>query len=464
MANRLLIIGLDCLGDTVLRLPDMDHFPTLTSLARKGMSGTLRSTIPPITVPAWTSMFASRDPGELGIYGFRNRDRSDYSAMSRADSRSVLYPRLWDYVTAAGNSSIVVGVPQTYPPPHLKGVLISGFDTPAEIEDAVYPASYAGVVRRVAADYAFDVEEFRNAERNEIRRKIETMTSARFAVMRELMGSEPWRLAVFCEIGVDRMHHCFWSDHDNLHPLHDPESLHRDAIAAYYKLLDREIAQLVRMIDPDDYVMVVSDHGAKTMLGGFCINEWLIANGWLVLKDIPNGVSELSPSMIDWNKTKAWAHGGYYARIFLNEKSREPKGIVPPEQREAILHSLIEQLSCVTIADGRVIKNEIVQPEKIYRKVRGFAPDLMVFFDDLHMRSIGSVGHGSISIVGNDTGLDHANHSYEGVYVLAGPNVASARSNAEIYDVLPTALVALKLKVPADLKGSSLIVSHSQIS
>ena len=53
------------------------------------MWGPLRSVDPPITVPAWSCMMTGRDPGELGIYGFRNRADHGYDSLAVADSRSV---------------------------------------------------------------------------------------------------------------------------------------------------------------------------------------------------------------------------------------------------------------------------------------------------------------------------------------------------------------------------------------
>ena len=34
-------------------------------------------------------------------------------------------------------------------------------------------------------------------------------------------------------------------------------------------------------------MLVVSDHGAKRMDGGICVNEWLLANGYLTLAEKP---------------------------------------------------------------------------------------------------------------------------------------------------------------------------------
>ena len=33
---------------------------------------------------------------------------------------------------------------------------------------------------------------------------------------------------------------------------------------------------------------------------------------------------------VDWDNTLAWGSGGYYARLFLNVKGREPDGVIDP--------------------------------------------------------------------------------------------------------------------------------------
>src|SRR5690606_15438190 len=102
----------------------------LSSLMDSGTWGILKSSIPCITVPAWSSMTSSRDPGVLGIYGFRNRAAYDYESLSVADGRAVKEKRIWDYVGEAGKQSLVLNVPQTYPVKPIQGHLVSGFLTP----------------------------------------------------------------------------------------------------------------------------------------------------------------------------------------------------------------------------------------------------------------------------------------------------------------------------------------------
>ena len=69
-----------------------------------GTWGPLRSVDPPITVPAWSCMLTGRDPGEPGIYGFRNRSEYDYRSMVVADSGAVDVDRVWDHSRAPGST------------------------------------------------------------------------------------------------------------------------------------------------------------------------------------------------------------------------------------------------------------------------------------------------------------------------------------------------------------------------
>jgi hypothetical protein len=57
------------------------------------------------------------------------------------------------------------------------------------------------------------------------------------------------------------------------------------------------------------------DHGAQPPDGGFCINEWLVDEGLLALREYPDEVRSLDECEIDWGKTKVWGEGGYYAGL-----------------------------------------------------------------------------------------------------------------------------------------------------
>ncbi|MEH1015940.1 alkaline phosphatase family protein [Micromonospora sp. CPCC 206060] len=440
--------------------PPMDALmPTVAAVARDGVGGVLRSTLPPITVPAWTSMLTGRDPGELGVYGFRNRRSYGYDDLVMATSEGVRFPRLWDRLTRAGRPSVVVGVPQTSPPPAVDGVLVCGFEGPvAGGGTFTHPPEFADEVANVVGEYLFDVPEFRSAGLDDVLATAYRMTERRFTLMRHLVTTRDWDLAMIHEIGPDRMHHCFWRYHDPLHPGHQPDSPYRTAISDYYRFLDERVAELIEAVGPDTAVLVASDHGATAMHGGVCVNEILRAAGLLTLHSEPPGPMPLSRDMIDWSRTRVWGEGGYYARIFFNVADREPQGIVPRDQVSALTEQVRALLSRTDLGEPGVLHNQVYTPGELYRRVRGIPPDLLAFFGAEKWRAIGSVGFGQNWVKTNDTGVDEANHSRNGMFALRVPGQApGAPTTASIMDVTPTVLELLGLAADPTLPGESLL-------
>src|SRR4051812_50175996 len=94
-APKVMIIGLDCAEPSPVLDRWRDELPTLSSLMERGAYGPLTSVIPPITVPAWSCMMSSRTPGDLGIYGFRNRSDHSYDGLFIANGSAVQEPPPW---------------------------------------------------------------------------------------------------------------------------------------------------------------------------------------------------------------------------------------------------------------------------------------------------------------------------------------------------------------------------------
>ncbi len=134
-----------------------------------------------------------------------------------------------------------------------------------------------------------------------------------------------------------------------------PGNSFESAIHDYYVFIDGEIRQLLELVDDGAVVLVISDHGAKPILGGICINDWLIENGYLVLKEQPSQPTSLAAEHVDWSRTRAWGEGGYYARISMNVAGREPEGIVPQEQYETERERLAHMLEEIHGPDGERI-------------------------------------------------------------------------------------------------------------
>src|SRR5437867_8768350 len=127
--RKVVVIGLDCLEPSLLFEHFRGELPHLESLMAKGMSGRLRSCDPPITVPAWTVMMSSKDPGTLGIYGFRHRRGTAYKDGWTVNSTNIKHKRVWEILAEHGKKSVVIGVPPAFPPYQINGKLISCFLT-----------------------------------------------------------------------------------------------------------------------------------------------------------------------------------------------------------------------------------------------------------------------------------------------------------------------------------------------
>ena len=144
---------------------------------------------------------------------------------------------------------------------------------------------------------------------------------------------------------------------------------------------------------PEDVVTIaMSDHGARPMMGGLCFNDWLIQEGYLVLKEPVREITPIAKADVDWSRTVAWGDGGYYGRCFLNIKGREPNGIVEPARYETLRNEMVAKLEALPGPDGLPMGTKVHKPQEVYPEVRGVAPDLIVYFGDLDWRSVGAVG------------------------------------------------------------------------
>ena len=460
MASRALVIGLDCAAPQLVFDRWLDELPTIRGLTEQGAWGVLRSCDPPITVPAWASMTSSRSPGALGFYGFRNRRDHSYDALAFADSRAVKLPRVWDILSERARPVIVVGVPQTYPVSQVNGVMVSCFLTPdIETRQYTYPAALKEEIKQVVGRYLVDVPNFRTNEKEQLLADIEEMTEKRFRLAEHLLETRPWDLFFMVEMGTDRMHHAFWRFSDPEHRLYEPGNEFEGAMLEYYKGVDEKVGRLLgRFADEETAVLVVSDHGAKRIEGGICINEWLRQEGYLVLKEEPTAATPLKPELVDWARTTAWGEGGYYCRLFLNVQGREPEGLIPAADYERVREELKAKLEALGDDQGRPIGTIAHRPEDLYEERNGVVPDLLVYFGDLYWRSVGQVGTGTVHVFENDTGPDDANHAHEGLYVLVGQGVQPGRGpERDLRDIAPTLLDLLGEPVPGEMEGRSLV-------
>jgi predicted AlkP superfamily phosphohydrolase/phosphomutase len=443
MARRVMVIGLDCAPPALVFDRYARAMPNVSALRRRGAWGPLRSTMPPITIPAWACMVSGRDPGELGLYGFRKRTRDSYG-LELADARDVEVPRVWDVLGEAGKRVAVLYVPPTSPPRAVNGQLVSCFLTRSPGDPHTHPPELAKTLEARFGAHAPDVGEIRDPA--VLIEELYATARQHFGVARALWREERPDFLMMVEMGTDRLHHALWPHMDPSHPEHDPAHPLARECRDYYAFLDAEIGALLEHTDDETAILVVSDHGARRMKGAVCIDEWLRREGWLALKEEPAAPAVLTPSMVDWSRTRAWAEAGYYARVFLNVRGREPHGIVEDVEKET--KALAEAI------ERGIPGAKAHRPSELYREVCGQAPELLVVFDDLDRRALSLVGTGAIDRAIDDTRAgDGCNHDWNGIFVGAGMRARGALNDLSIYDVGPTILSFMGVPIPEGWLG-----------
>ncbi len=439
--KRVFVIGLDSAPPELLFDRFIDDLPNIKKIVKASIHGAMASTIPAITIPAWICMATGKTPGELGLYGFRHRKGHSYSEIWIAHSLMVKEKAIWDYI--APKKSVLIGIPPSYPPKPVNGWLVSCFITPDSSVNYTYPKEFKKEVESVVGDYIFDVP-FRKDDRDSIVEGVWEMTEKRFELIRYMIENKNWDYFEFVEIGLDRIHHAFWRFFDETHHLHE-KGKYEKVIPEYYKLLDKEIGKTVKLLDENTAIAIVSDHGIKKMKGCFAVNQWLIEEGLLKVKNrekLEKPGIKLEQLDIDWGKTVAWAWGGYYARIFLNVEGREAKGIVKKSEYESVRDEVADAVRSIRGIDGEKWNTRVFYPEDIYPVCRGDKPDMMVYFDNLYWRSAGTLGYETPYLLENDTGPDDAVHSEYGVFALKLPEGTDEgrEITCSIYDFAPTVL------------------------
>lgn len=455
--QKVAIIGLDSAPPELVFDRWIDYLPNIKHLVSNGIYGKLESTIPAITCPAWATMVTSVNPGKLGIYGFRNRLHYNYEGLSFVDSNSVEEETIWDILSRHSKMSIIIGVPLTYPlKPVNNGLMISGFLTPDKSCQFTYPDGLKHEVEKVSGGYVLDVKDFRGEEKEQVLNTIYDMTKKRFKLARHFLQKEDWDFFMMVEMGTDRIQHAFWEFFDEKHRSHLPGNKYEKVIFDYYRYVDDEIGKILTLLDNNTTTLLVSDHGAKMMEGGICINEWLINNGYLKLTHYPESITQIRKDIIDWDKTMVWGEGGYYGRLFFNIKGREPRGIIPHQQYEIVRNELKFALEDLRDQNGEKINTKVFKPNEIYSECRNIPPDLLVYYGNLSWRSVGSVGHSTIWTDENDTGHDSANHSQHGIFVMSNVNQhhAEKRNGLHIMDVTPTVLHLMQIEIPWQMEGN----------
>ena len=218
--RKVMVIGLDCATPELVFDRFKDELPNLRTLMEGGVYGRLHSSIPPITIPAWYSMMSGKDPGALGLYGFKHRKGHSYKDMWIADSNALPGTAVWDIIGELGRKVCLISVPPSYPPREVNGVMVGCFLTPDMASEYTYPPGFREEIEEAIGEYLPDVE-FRTDQKDMLLEELYMMTEKRFDLVLHLVENKEWDFFMFVEIGLDRIQHAYWRYFDEEHHLYE---------------------------------------------------------------------------------------------------------------------------------------------------------------------------------------------------------------------------------------------------
>lgn len=436
--TKVFILGIDGAPPELIFDKWLDELPNIKRLMEEGCHREVESSMPPLTCCAWPSFFTGKGTGDSGLFDYAYRINHEYSPSEIISAECIKHKAFWQTLSEMGKKSAIFGVPMTWPIKPFNGVMITGFMTPGTDCEYTFPAELRGELRDfLGRDYMIDIEEYKNLSKDELKEKVYDMTKMHFEVIKYLMQNKPWDLFFGVLIGSDRMNHNFWRFFDEKHRKYEQNSPYKNELKDYYKLVDKELGGVIELLDKDTIIIVCSDHGTTRLHNRINLSDWLIKEGYLVLKEPIKEKCRLSPEMVDWKKTRVFAFGTYEGHIFINLKGREPEGIVEEKDADELVKELERKLKEIHGDDGEELNTNVFLRKRDYDgEARDVAPDMMVYFDNLEYGSNASIiGNGNLWSPMIAAGSDDAVHSREGIFIMKDGKCRGRKEKMNIEDI-----------------------------
>ncbi len=496
---RLLVIGLDAADlDWIEPLVAEGVLPNIGRLLTSGSYGPMRSTLPVMSPPAWTTMVTGMNPGKHGIYDFFRRLPGSYRLIStRRDQTS--FQTMFDHASNSGRRVIAMNVPMTYPPKPVNGIMVTGLWTPDSAR-YTYPDDLRDEL--VSWGYRINTIEFEPGREQEWLDDMWHVTEVQTESMCRLLRREPWDLAMIVYRAIDEVEAFFWKHCDPSHPQHHPIAARcfSSAIRNAYILMDTMVDRLQKVVGPDTVIALVSDHGGGAFHKQVHLNVWLEQHGFLhrrvqsvvetgykrlmrrlgltrerlaplldfplarsIRQRIPMKVQHVlvpeaditMADVVDWSRTKAYSFGNI-GQIYVNLRGREPQGIVEPgAEYEALLDELTRRLYELT-DEGHPVVDEVHRRADVYHgPYAEYGPDLIITMRGMSYASQDGQSMTATQVFSDPQHHVSGIHRPLGIVAFSGAGVLAngRQSEVNIVDFAPTAMWLLDIPVPAMMDG-----------
>ncbi len=275
--KRLYLIGIDCAPLWILeKLRKEQGMQGFSAFLDNGALKEVESTLPPLTGPAWTSMYTGLEPREHGVIDFLYLGK-DYEKENLLFLDTKRHLPFWDALSDRGFKCLVITPAMITQPSEKKSVdMITGWP--------LKPKFSSSAMKEASEKFGFEGEPeieaaLKSGETSpeEASKKYVKSVKARAALSKSLIETGGYDLVFVCFTETDRMQH-YSLNTGRWEPL----------VAPIY----REISEFASWLasyakdSGDGYALLVaSDHGVQIVRQKFLLNAWLVNSGYAVLKD-----------------------------------------------------------------------------------------------------------------------------------------------------------------------------------
>ncbi|MHC4267346.1 MAG: alkaline phosphatase family protein [Planctomycetota bacterium] len=258
---------------------------------------------------------------------------------------------------------------------------------------------------------------------------------------------------------TDLVSHMFWRYMDKEHPGYKSEEAEKysDVIKRTYKKMDTLLGDVIKRIDSNTTLVVLSDHGFGPFRRQFHMNRWLKENGYLSFADESLEESGEFFENVNFRKTRAYAFG--FNGIYINLSGREGNGIVTPgDEKEQLIDNIIKELENIRDPENnKKVVNKVYRREEIYSgKYVADAPDILIGYNRGYRSSwetaLGKVPKG---LYGDNMKRWSGTHlwDYKLVPGIVLSNKKIVKKDPALIDIAPTILAEFGIEKNNDMIG-----------
>jgi predicted AlkP superfamily phosphohydrolase/phosphomutase len=492
MKRKILVIGLDgATFDVINPLIKEGRMPNLAGLIAAGASGCMRSTVPPVSGPAWMSLATGMKPERTSIYDFTYRKAGSYE-LQHISSSDYAGRAVWDYLGKAGKKVGILNYPMFFPPYPVNGFITTGLGA-SDDDEFTSPAAFKQELNRAAGGkYELQVayHNIRYEDTELFLNDLQRVLVKKFRAATCLAKEKQWDFFWLVLSETDWLQHLIWQRLDERRSDSKAQRYEgfRERFKELWGLIDQAIGELCAVVGPQTNIVVLSDHGFGPNEGVFKLNVWLEREGYLawrkgrsrVFADAKEAICgraraiaraiklhKLAPGLygharatkdkliekvidqIDLDKSVAFdpGHTIPFGGIYINDQI-----VTSPDARRALGREIEEKLH--NWADANHVNIETWQQPDSPGGRTNTGPDLLVGVNDWGCVVLKEPLGGEVFERRPYSSRHTGSHRMNGIFVAAGPDIQ--RGTAEtvhLYDIAPTILHLFDIPVPADMDG-----------